>query len=58
MHSHKRKTSKDPNITKRIIALEVGDVLITQAKVILVFTNILSLYINTYILDLMKRMYK
>lgn len=32
IHSNKRKTSEDPNITKRTIALEVCDVLITQAK--------------------------
>lgn len=32
IHSNKRKTSEDPNTTKRIIALEVCDVLITQAK--------------------------
>ena len=33
IHSNKTKTSEDPNITKRTIALEVKcDVLITQAK--------------------------
>ncbi|KAE9522185.1 hypothetical protein AGLY_017445 [Aphis glycines] len=32
IHSNKRKTNEDPNTTKRIIALEVCDVLITQAK--------------------------
>uniref|UniRef100_A0A2S2QB71 Zinc finger MYM-type protein 1 n=1 Tax=Sipha flava TaxID=143950 RepID=A0A2S2QB71_9HEMI len=32
IHSNKRKTSEDPNITKRIIALGVCDILITQAK--------------------------
>lgn len=32
IHSNKRKTSEDPNITKRIIALEVCDILITQTK--------------------------
>jgi len=32
IHSNKRKTIEDPNIKKRVIALEVCDVLITQAK--------------------------
>jgi len=32
IHSNKRKTSEDPNITKIIIALKVCDVLITQAN--------------------------